>query len=207
MELSSSYMDETVTTLLLRSLRRFKRGTTPDYKQRLKREAVPAHQPLCANTPPLSITEGLRALASDAQVHSTAFQGVVQVALQSLHQVRHYEQRASGAAISLAQRLKLQRMVEVVDATIQTLQELLHRSGARALDQRRSAPPDQAPESSWWFSLCEAMHVLEQSASYIHTIAVGQSMGTATHMLTGLVASLLLHHYQAVEAEAEQWMA
>ncbi|MFQ5570918.1 MAG: hypothetical protein ACE5G0_14655, partial [Rhodothermales bacterium] len=158
-------MDKTAPLSSPDSYRQPKRGNRTDYKRLFEREPalLPGAFAPDERRPasPPTITERMRGLAGRAEVDSVAFQGVVAVALQSLARVRHCEQQAAEAALSLAQRMKLQNMVEGLDATIQTLRDMLGRPGATMLDQTTPAPTDDAPESSWWFALCEAMHALE----------------------------------------------
>jgi hypothetical protein len=84
---------------------------------------------------------------------------------------------------------------------------MLSPQGAAMLERNIQAPVKEIPESSWWFALCEALHVLEEGASGIQSIATAQSRERAGHTLSDFIAMLLQRHYQALFVEAEQWMS
>ena len=166
-------MDETATPLGRGAFRRLRRGARPDYKQKLAR--TPAFFLLPDDEAKASVrwAEQVQQLAGQAEVDGAAFQSVAVAALQMLDRVRYRQGRVAEAALSLAQRQKLQHMLEGIDATAGAVRRMLHPSSVGMLGQ--GMPAEAASEPSWWFALCEALHVLEESVAWIHSIAAGST--------------------------------
>ncbi len=203
-------MDETGTPLGRGAFRRFRRRARPDYKQRLASKTPPAqdHLALGASTPraPFPPVEQVRLLAEQAEVERTAFQSVAVAALQTLDRACYHERRAAETIISLAQRQKLQHLIDELEATSQALGLMLSPHGTVMFSLNTPALSGEALESSWWFALCEVLHTLGEGASGMRSIAAGQPRSSAAHALSGIVACLLEQHYHALFAEAEHWL-
>ena len=200
-------MDEMATPLGRGAFRLSRRGVRPDYKQKL------AHPPTVSQPPDDETktdasarwVEQIARLAGRDEVERAAFQSVAVAALQMLDRVRYRQSRVAEAALSLAQRQKLQHLLDGIDAAAGAVRPLLNPSSVAMLGQ--GVPAEADAESSWWFALCEALHVLEESATCIHAIAAGQPSGSATRALGEILAQLLHQHFHALFAEAEQWMS
>jgi len=112
-------MDETGTPLGRGAFRRFRRKARPDYKRRLasKTPARDVGEPDAASTGVLfPSVEQVRRLAERDEVARTAFQSVAVAALQALDLACHHERRAAETVISLAQRQKLQHLIDELEA-------------------------------------------------------------------------------------------
>ena len=199
-------MDERATPLSQGAFRLSRRGARPDYKQRLARTAASSRSPDDETKTAASVAWGehVRQLTGQAEVERAAFQSVAVAALQTLDRVRHYQRRAAEAALSLAQREKLQHMLDGLEAMAQSVRQLLTPHSVGMLG--RGVQTEETSESSWWFALCEALHAVEEGASWIQSVAAGQPQGSATHTLSRSIAQLLHHHHHVLLAEAENWM-
>jgi len=183
-------------------LDRFRRKPRPDYRKKLT-DSAPPPAPVAGVDTFFPMFPGVEPLA----IGRTAFQSVAVAALQAMDRVHRCEGRAAEAAISLGQRDKLRHLIGEMEATRRMLRGMLSPQGAAMLERNASASVKETPEPSWWFALCEALHVLEEGASGIQSIAAAQSREHAGHTLSDFVASLLQRHYQALFVEAEQWMS
>jgi len=200
-------MDETATPLGRGAFHLPRRGARPDYKQKLAHPPAFSHPPDDDTTTDASMlwVEQLEQLAGQAEVERAAFQSVAVAVLQMLDRVRYRQRRVAEAALSLAQRQKLQHMLDGIDATAGAIGQLLNPTSIGMLG--KGVLTEAASEPSWWFALCEALHVLEEGAAWIESIAAGQPQGSATRALSRILARLLHQHFQALLAEAEHWMS
>ncbi len=200
-------MDETATPLGRGAFRLSRRGARPDYKQKLAHPPAFFHPPDDDTTTDASIfwVEQVEQLAGQAEVERAAFQSVAVAALQMLDRVRYRQRRVAEAALSLAQRQKLQHMLDGIDATAGAIGPLLNPTSIGMLGKGVST--EAASEPSWWFALCEALHVLEEGAAWIESIVAGQPRGGATRALSRILARLLHQYFHALLAEAEHWMS
>ena len=178
---------------------RLKRAGRPDYKRRLEQPPVVA----AAEEAPAPARK-LRALARHPEAETLAFQCVAASALGSLQRVSHHERRAAEAALSLAQREKLQRMTATSTAVTEALRGLLTPQGRAML---RTPPAEEAPEALWWFALSEALQALDESLAWLRSIVGGQPRGSGAYAVGACATQLLHEHHAALLAEAEQWMA
>ena len=200
-------MDEMATPLGRGAFRQTRRGARPDYKRKLAHPPAFSQPADGAAKTDASVrwAEEIAPLAGQAEVDRAAFQSVAVATLQMLDRVRYRQSRVAEAALSLAQRQKLQEMLGGIDAAAGAVRRLLNPSSAGMLGQ--GVMVEAAPEPSWWFALCEALHVLEESAAWIHSIASGQPQGSAISTLSDVLARLLNQQFHALFAEAEQWMS
>ena len=185
-------------------LRPIQRGHKPDYKQKLEHLPASKHDDVLVADVPRAVVR-VRALTGQPGTDSVAFQCVAAAALQTLERVRRCEADAAEAALSLAQRQTLDAMIEVVDATADALRETLTTEGLRMVAQN-TLVDEGAAEHSWWFVLSEALHVLEESITWIRSVAAGQPTGSPTRALGDVLIHLLHQHHDALLDEAEQWM-
>lgn len=153
------------------------------------------------------LADHIRALMDHSDVAGTSFQSVAVRVLQTLKRVHTCEQRVAEAAISLAQREKLHTMVVEVATIIQVLHETLNPHSAAMLDRAVPASTGKKQDFSWWYALCEALHVLEEGDAGLTSLAAGQPRNDVAGTLCHSIASLLQQHYHAVFVEAEQWMS
>ena len=181
-----------------------------NYKAKLKRNGS---APSKGMEPDVAVLEQepvysrqVRALAHHTDAESVAFQCVAAAALQTLERVLYRERRVAEAAISLAQREKLNEMIHTVAATAEAVRATLTSQGQHMLPSASEHDVDEAPEHSWWFALSEALHTLDEGQMWVRSVAAGQPRGSAAHTLSSLIARLLQTHYHAVLAEAEHWM-
>lgn len=197
-------MDETFTTRSGGALRGSPRKMRPDYKARLSQTRAALFPDMTA-APEARCRPAaqIQALAEQAEARRTAFQGVVAAALRALDEAAFYERRAAEAVLSLAQRQKLQHLLDEADATRHALGQLLTPGGAAMLDLPEALP--QQTESSWGLALSEALPILAEGASAMRGLAASQPTGSATRTLSDVVARLLHRHHRALAAEAERW--
>lgn len=154
----------------------------------------------------LPYPERVRALAKHAQADSIVFQSAAVGALQLLDRVLWHEQQVAEAAISLAQREKLQEMIRALEDTVEALRETLSAQGSQMLNLCEPGEEENAGERSWWFALTEAIHVLEEGTEWIASVVSGQPKGGAARTLSSIIARLLHRHHNALLDEAEQWI-
>lgn len=183
---------------------RFKRTGRTDYKRRLEQPPVASVDAAAAGAGEAPApARAVRALARHPEAETLAFQCVAGEALGVLERVRYREHRAAEAALSLAQREKLQRMEAASAATVEALRGLLTPQGAAML---RTPPAEEAPEALWWFALSEALQALDESLAWLRSILGGQPRGSGAYAVGACAAQLLREHHTALLAEAEQWM-
>jgi hypothetical protein len=160
--------------------------------------------------PPVEVrlpdAERVRALARHSQAESIVFQSVALGALQLIGRVLQSERQLAAAALSLAQRQKVEQMIASLEAMHEVLKQTLSRQGSKAFTPVPQLSRDQKPETSWWYSLTDAMHVLEEGTGWISMVVAGQPKGSAARLLSSVVARLLHNHYNTLLAEANQWM-
>lgn len=185
-----------------------KRGY-PDYKHKLAVTSpgvtgAPAEAEVLEL--PVEFTEQIRALAQHGDVESVAFQSVAVSVLTALARVRRWERQGAAAAISLAQREKLEHMVRVVEAAEDALRSTLSTRGAMMQELREGRGVEESDERSWWFALTETLQALEENIEWVSSLVAGQPKGSATRGLISIIVRLLRRHYHELLAEAEQWM-
>jgi hypothetical protein len=149
--------------------------------------------------------ERIRAIAQDRQAESIAFQSIALTSLQMLERVIQSERCLASAAISLAQREKLDTMAATLESAADALRDTLSRRGSKVMNLYSPCAVREG-EHSWWFALTDTMHVLEEGTAWISTAVSGQPKGCATRVLSGVIARLLHSHYNKLLAEANQWM-
>ena len=143
-------------------------------------------------------------LAGTEEVARSSFQSVAVAALQSLNRVACCERQLAGATLSLAQHQRLQDMIGGVEGARGLLRCMLSPRNAAVLDANTPSP--ETTEPSWWFALCEALHVLEEEQARMASIPRGQPRSRAAGALCSHVAALLEDHYRTLFTEAERWM-
>lgn len=144
----------------------------------------------------------------------TAFQSVVVAIAQALDDALQLEYEAAEAAISLAQRDKLQGMVSELQETAVALQGALNEKGHQLLrctagSKSLSAEgfePGSNSESAWWFALSEAIQGLKDNADRMSSLVNGQVKGSDMRDLAAIVVRLLQRHRNVLLIEAERWM-
>ncbi len=201
-------MERIDTGFSLDSFRLSRREHKTDYKRKLARESVPrsALDDVTVAEAPSPLADAVKALVGHPEVESVAFQCVAVAALQTLDRARYREQQAAEAALSLAQRQKLDAMIEAVEAAAGALRAVLNAQGAKLRDRNTLPPPADAPERSWWFALREAIQALDEGGVLLCSLAAGQPEGGPTRRLSGAVAHLLHQHHRDLLAEAEPWL-
>ncbi|HEX7070848.1 MAG TPA: hypothetical protein VF190_08580 [Rhodothermales bacterium] len=155
----------------------------------------------------LPAAERVRALARHTQSDGVAYQSVAVAGLQILERVLRHEKAAAAAAISLAQRDKLDAMVQSLEQTVVALRTSLSAQGTKMLFAcTRNRPKPDTDERSWWFALTEAIEALESGIDAISGIVSSQPRGGAARLLSGTIARLLHRHHNDLLSEAEHWI-
>ena len=160
-----------------------------------------------AATIELPPSERIRALARHASSDSVAYQSVAVAGLQILERVLDREKAAAAAALSLAQRDKLEGMVRTLEETVSALRMSLNPQGSKMLVACSATRPSvPSEERSWWYAITEAMEALEGGIDAVSGIVSCQPKGGAARVLSGVIARLLHRHHNALLGEAEQWI-
>lgn len=155
----------------------------------------------------LPSAERVRALARHAHSDSVAYQSVAVAGLQILERVLKQERIAAAAAISLAQRDKLDAMVCTLEETVAALRMSLSVQGSKMLFACTQTLGNTNPdERSWWFALTETIQALEDGIDAISGIVSGQPKGGASRTLSSVIARQLHRHHNDLLSEAEQWI-
>ena len=155
----------------------------------------------------LPAAERVRTLARHAHADSVAYQSVAVACLQITQNVLQRERDAADAAISLAQREKLQEMIGSLERTVEALESSLSPKGSKMLSARaRATAAEKGEKRNWWFALTEAMETVEKGVDTVSGIVSGQPKGGAARVLSSVIARLLHRHHNELLSEAEQWI-
>ena len=162
------------------------------------------------DNPPLvdfcDTSEQLNALARHVDTETTAFQSVLVSAIRILDLAYDAEHRIATAAISLAQKRKLDEMVGRIHVIRFMCRSLLNAQGARILQLHTEEPRHEEQSVSWWFYLTEGIETLERGIDWIGSIISGQPAGSPSRKLSDIIAALLRGHYDELLKEAEHWL-
>lgn len=173
-------------------------------------------------TPLVEEVPGLAARAVD-QGSVIAFQSTLAAAAKAVEQALRQEEAAEDAALSLAQQDALHGMSGELRAVSEVLQGSLDSQGrclmpARAQAKRRAfrlphpiramrkEKGEATPRPTWWFSLVEAIEVLEDGADRMSALASGQPGDAPSRTLSQATADLLRSHQHRLVSEAERWI-
>lgn len=157
--------------------------------------------------------KALRTLVEKADCQCAPYQSVAVAAVQILEKALRYERKAASAALSLGQQEKMRAMVETAEQAVSVLRDTLTAQGHKVMHlcARKSPPgPDPASDDAgqpWWFTLSNALEVLEQGTDQMTTLTTGQPSGSAARKLSQLIAQLLRSHHDALLLEAEEWIS
>ncbi len=157
--------------------------------------------------------EALRTLVDEADCQCAPYQSVVVAAVQILEKALRYERQAASAALSLGQQEKMRSMVETAERAVSVLRDTLTAQGHKVMHlctETSSAGPAAASDDAgqpWWFTLSNALEVLEQGTDQMTSLTTGQSPGSAARELSQLTAQLLRSHHDALLLEAEEWIS
>lgn len=175
----------------------------PDYREKLAAAA-----PYQNEAPAVYASDGpaahIRRLADEADTGSLAFQSVLVAALKVLGRLYRSEHQVEGAAISLAQREKLQSMVISLEQTIDVLKELLSSQGHNMLRLDPNNTAQDAEESSWTQSVEQANRVCAESTDWMRYVVAGQPREGAARQLSDIVTDLLRSHNEELHGEVEK---
>jgi hypothetical protein len=172
-------------------------------------------------TPLIEEVSELAGRAAD-QGSVIAFQSTLAAAAKAVQQALQREEAAEQAALSLAQQDALHDMTDELRAVSEALQGSLDRQGRclmPACDEgKRRAfrlphpiramrkDKETTPRPTWWFSLAEAIEVLEDGADRLGTLASGQPDDAPSRTLGRATADLLRSHQERLVSEADRWM-
>jgi len=136
-----------------------------------------------------------------------AYQAVALAGARIVYRVLQRERQAAEATISLAQRQKLQHMVESLEQTYAAVCSSLSApcvkvEKAMANAERR----ERLGETNWWFALTEAIEALDSGIEAIVALVSAQPKGVASRLLAAVVVGLLHRHRSELLKEAEQWI-
>lgn len=145
---------------------------------------------------------------------STAFQSVVVAIAQAIDDALRLEYAAAEAAISLAQREKLEAMVKELQQAAVSLQGALNEKGHQLLRSTSGSPslssegfePGSNSESAWWFALSEAIQGLKENANRVSSLVTGQVKGGAMRDLAAIAVRMMQRHRNDLLIEAERWI-
>ncbi len=141
----------------------------------------------------------IRVIVERVESTDARFISVVTVVGSVLHRVLSAEKTAHGAAISLAQQTQLEQMRSELSMLIEALGTLL----PRQVSLEKVAAKQ---ESSWWFALSEATHILEESIDQLSVLVKQQQKGSAIRDLTALTQRLLREHYNVLLEQARSYL-
>ncbi len=154
-----------------------------------------------------TIVDRLAELLADEQRDSVVFQSIIIACLQTVKRVRQRELLVAEASISLAQNMKLQRLLSELTTVQGLLEGALSDQGRRMLDMSAKKPVQtDDDESRWWYALSEAIHELEEGTERMTSLVSNQERGTRLRLLVGTIVRLLHKHHAALVVEAEEWM-
>lgn len=143
--------------------------------------------------------ERIRAIVERVESTDARFISVVTVVGSVLRRVLSAEKTAHGAAISLAQQTQLEQMRSELSILIEALGTLL----PRQVSLEKVAAKQ---ESSWWFALSEATHILEESIDQLSVLVKQQQKGSAIRDLTAQAQRLLREHYNVLLGQARSYL-
>jgi hypothetical protein len=141
----------------------------------------------------------IRAIVERVESTDARFISVVTVVGSVLRRVLSAEKTAHGAAISLAQQTQLEQMRSELSMLIEALGTLL----PRQVSLEKVAAKK---ESSWWFALSEATHILEESLDQLSVLVKQQQKGSAIRDLTAQAQRLLREHYNVFLEQARSYL-
>lgn len=141
----------------------------------------------------------IRAIMERVESTDARFISVVTVVGSVLRRVLSAEKTAHGAAISLAQQTQLEQMRSELSMLIEALGTLL----PRQVSLEKVAAKQ---ESSWWFALSEATHILEESIDQLSVLVKQQQKGSAIRDLTAQAQRLLREHYNVLLEQARSYL-
>lgn len=141
----------------------------------------------------------IRAIVERVESTDARFISVVTVVGSVLRRVLSAEKTAHGAAISLAQQTQLEQMRSELSMLIEALGTLL----PRQVSLEKVAAKQ---ESSWWFALSEATHILEESIDQLSVLVKQQQKGSAIRDLTAQAQRLLREHYNVLLEQARSYL-
>lgn len=153
-----------------------------------------------------AVVERLRELLTSADREGVVFQSIIVACLQTVVRVRRREQLVQRASISLAQRQKLDALLQELEAVEQHLDAALSTQGRRMMDLSRDRGRPEK-ETRWWYALSEAIHELEEGTECMASLVGNQPRGTEVRRLAGTIVRLLHKHHAQLVQEAEEWMA
>lgn len=141
----------------------------------------------------------IRVIVERVESTDARFISVVTVVGSVLRRVLSAEKTAHGAAISLAQQTQLEQMRSELSMLIEALGTLL----PRQVSLEKVAAKQ---ESSWWFALSEATHILEESIDQLSVLVKQQQKGSAIRDLTAQAQRLLREHYNVLLEQARSYL-
>ncbi len=153
-----------------------------------------------------TVVDRLQELLAGEDRNSVIFQSIIVACLQTISRARVREELLAGAAISLAQRQKLQRLLTELATVERELDAALSDQGRRMLDLSGDSIEDPT-DSRWWYALSEAIQELEAGTERMASLVGNQPRGTEVRRLAGTIVRLLHKHHAQLVIEAEEWMA
>ncbi len=141
----------------------------------------------------------IRVIVERVESTDARFISVVTVVGSVLRRVLSAEKTAHGATISLAQQTQLEQMRSELSMLIEALGTLL----PRQVSLEKVAAKQ---ESSWWFALSEATHILEESIDQLSVLVKQQQKGSAIRDLTAQAQRLLREHYNVLLEQARSYL-
>ncbi len=140
----------------------------------------------------------LQKIIAQVENQDASFHAVCAVLVQVLSRVLATETTVWATAISLAHKEKLDGMCREVRELIDVL--------APFIPGGPHMPVRPAVENSWWYSLSEATHVVEESAEQLSAVVAKQEKRANLRNMAARVVSLLRDHYNILMAESQLWL-
>ncbi len=140
----------------------------------------------------------LQQITERVEIRDASFHAVCAVLVQVLSRVLAAETTVWATAISLAHKQKLDEMCREVRGLIDVLTPFV--PGGPHMPVRPAA------EKSWWYSLSEATHVVEESAEQLSAVVARQEKRANLRNMAARVVSVLRDHYNILIAESQLWL-
>lgn len=127
-----------------------------------------------------------------------SFHSVCAVLMQVLSKVLAAESMAAAASISLAQRERLRAMCAELREMIDVL--------APWNPGGPQMPHQAASETSWWYAVSEAMHLVQDSAEQLSVVVARQEKRANLRNMAAQAVRVLRDHYNILLTESKNFL-
>lgn len=140
----------------------------------------------------------LARITSQVENRDASFHAVSAVLVQVLSRVLAAETTVLATAISLAHKEKLNNICQEIRELIDVLTPFVPGG------PHMPVPP--SAEKSWWYSLSEATHVVEETAEQLSAVVAKQEKRANLRNMAACVVNVLRDHYNLLIAESQSWL-